>query len=354
MKKQLCIVDNSPARKGGVGPVDIQEPRPPGRDYRPSGAIGQLRNADLFLRKSQVPQWRRKARMARRDEPVVDKNPAVTSIESAIAWPAKYDLFGVKVSATTYEEAVRVIVESARRRAPAVVSLHAVHALVTASRDPALQRQVNTFKMIGPDGQPVRWAINLLHGAGLRQRVYGPELMLRLCRRAAERGVAIYLYGSTPEVLDKLCSNLKAMFPELIIAGAESPPFRSLTAEEQDEMVRRVNQSGAGIMFVGLGAPKQDRFAYEHRHRIRSVQVCVGAAFDFHAGMLKMAPQWMRRHGLEWLFRLVMEPGRLWRRYLVTNSIFLVKLLVSFLPPRRSAAAEGRGSRSTNSGGTFR
>jgi exopolysaccharide biosynthesis WecB/TagA/CpsF family protein len=235
------------------------------------------------------------------------------------------------MSATDYEGAVGAIIRAARRRVPAVVSLHAVHALVTASRDPALRRKVNTFQMIGPDGQPVRWAMNLLHGAGLRDRVYGPELTLRLCRRAAEEGISIYLYGSTPEVLDKLRHNLTAMFPALRIAGAESPPFRPLTAQEQEEMVRRVNQSGAGIMFIGLGAPKQDLFAYEHRDRIRAVQVCVGAAFDFHAGNKKTAPRWMQRAGLEWLFRLAAEPGRLWRRYLVTNSIFLTKLLASLV-----------------------
>ena len=259
-----------------------------------------------------------------------------TSPTAEFRWPRKFDLFGVGVSATSYDEAVEAIMQAARRPAPAVVSLHAVHALVTASRDPALRRKVSSFQIIAPDGQPVRWALNLLHRTGLRDRVYGPELALRLCRRAAREGVSIYLYGSTPEVLDKLRENLTAMFPALRIAGAESPPFRPLTAEEQDETARRVNESGAGIMFIGLGAPKQDLFAYEHRHRIQAVQVCVGAAFDFHAGMLKMAPRWMQRSGLEWLFRLVMEPGRLWRRYLVTNSVFLARLFAALVLSRRS------------------
>ena len=258
--------------------------------------------------------------------------------EAPIPWPKKYDLFGVGISATTYEEAVDVIIQAARRRVPAVVSLHAVHALVTSSRDPALRRKVNAFQMIGPDGQPVRWALNLLHRAGLRERVYGPELTLRLCGRAAEEEIPVYLYGSTPAVIDKLRAKLSARFPGLRVAGAESPPFRPLTPDEQDQMARRVNEAGAGIMLIGLGCPKQDHFAYEHRDRIQAVQVCVGAAFDFHAGTLRMAPPWMQHRGLEWLFRLLVEPRRLWRRYLVTNTLFLAKLLAALLFAGRGKA----------------
>jgi len=249
----------------------------------------------------------------------------------ALKWPKKYDLFGVQVSATTYEEATDAIIEAARAGVPATVSLHAAHAVVTASGDPALREAVNTFQIVASDGQPVRWALNLLHRTGLRDRVYGPELTLRLCRAAAEHGVPIYLYGSSPQVIESLKKNLVAKYPGLQVAGAESPPFRPLTPQEDDEMVRRINESGAGIVFVGLGCPKQDWFAYEHRDRINAVQVCVGAAFDFHAGNKKMAPPWMQRHGLEWLFRLCEEPRRLWRRYLVTNTIFASKLGVSLV-----------------------
>ena len=249
------------------------------------------------------------------------------SIEAAIAWPAKYDLFGVQVSATTYDESADAILQAARQRLPAVVSLHAAHAIVTASDDPALLKAVNAFQIVAPDGQPVRWGLNLLYRTGLRQRVYGPELMLRLCRRAACEGVPIYLYGgASPEVLDKLIKNLTAQFPSLQIAGSESPPFRPLSPQEDEAMVARINGSGAGIVFIGLGCPKQDYFAHQHCDRIQAVQVCVGAAFDFHAGNKKMAPYWMQSWGLEWLYRLCQEPRRLWRRYLVTNLLFLKKL----------------------------
>jgi N-acetylglucosaminyldiphosphoundecaprenol N-acetyl-beta-D-mannosaminyltransferase len=162
----------------------------------------------------------------------------------------------------------------------------------------------------------------------LRDRVYGPELMLRLCRRAAEEGVSVYLYGGVnDELLDKLRWNLTAKFPKLQIAGAESPPFRPLSEEEDERVVRRINESGAGLVFIGLGCPKQDHFAFEHREKLNGVQICVGAAFDFHAGVKKIAPAWMQRRGLEWLYRLLSEPRRLFRRYLVTNSIFVKKFI---------------------------
>src|SRR5262249_33817743 len=148
-------------------------------------------------------------------------------------------------------------------------------------------------------------------------------------RAAAAQGVPIYLYGGNPVVLEQLQANLRKQFPELLIAGAESPPFRVLTREEDESVVERINASGAQLVFIGLGCPKQDHFAHEHRDRIRAVQLCVGAAFDFLAGTKKTAPAWMQRHGLEWLYRLCQEPRRLWKRYLVTNSIFVAKLALA-------------------------
>lgn len=259
-------------------------------------------------------------------------------------WPGKLDVLGVAVTPTTYDEAAQVIVEAARRGQPGVVSCHAVHAIVTASCDPALRDKVNTFDMITPDGQPVRWALNLLHGAGLRDRVYGPALMLRLCQQAAATGVPLYLYGGSPAVVAQLRANLQRDFPGLRIAGAEAPPFRALTPDEETAMVERINGSGAGLVFIGLGCPKQDLFAFTYRERLRAVLVCVGAAFDFHAGAKPMAPAWMQRSGLEWVFRLWQEPRRLWRRYLVTNTVFLAKLAGAFLRQRthRTAGAVHR------------
>jgi exopolysaccharide biosynthesis WecB/TagA/CpsF family protein len=250
-------------------------------------------------------------------------------------WPRKVDLFGVDVSVTDYASATAAVIAAAKRRESAVVTCHAVHAIVTASRDPNLRDKVNTFELVTPDGQPVRWALNLLHRTKLTDRVYGPELMLRLCRAAAEQNVPIYLYGGNPAVAERLQANLLKECPGLQIAGYEAPPFRPLTPEEDREVVERINNSGAGLVFIGLGCPKQDFFAAEHRDAIKAVQLCVGAAFDFHAGVKKVAPAWMQKRGLEWLYRLVQEPGRLWRRYLVTNSLFLMSL-ASAMVRRRS------------------
>lgn len=245
---------------------------------------------------------------------------------SPLRWPAKVDVMGIGVSRTEYAEAAEVITAAGRRRQSAVVSCHPVAGIVAALRDAELRRRVNSFEMVTPDGQPVRWAMNWLRAANLRERVYGPQLMLEVCRRAAQYDVGIFLLGATPEVVERLRERLTARFANLRVCGTESPPFRPLTPEEDAALVARLNQSGAGIVFLGLGCPKQDHFAYEHRDRVGAVQVCVGAAFDFHAGIKPMAPQWMQQRGLEWLFRLWCEPRRLWRRYLGTNSYFVVRL----------------------------
>jgi N-acetylglucosaminyldiphosphoundecaprenol N-acetyl-beta-D-mannosaminyltransferase len=253
------------------------------------------------------------------------------STETSFHWPAKHDLFGVKATATCYDEAVAAIIRAAKKGVSGTVDLMCVHGLVMGARDAKFREVLNSFSIVASDGQPVRWALNLFHKTGLKDRVYGPELTIRLCKAAAEHGVPIYLYGSSPEVIEKLQANLRDKFPAIKIAGAESPPFRPLTPEEDAAVVKRINDSGAGIVFLGTGCPKQEIFAYEHRHSIKGVQLCVGAAFDFHAGKKKTAPGWMQKRGLEWLFRLTQEPGRLWKRYLVTNTLFSLLVGKRFL-----------------------
>ncbi|HEX9052993.1 MAG TPA: WecB/TagA/CpsF family glycosyltransferase [Anaeromyxobacter sp.] len=230
------------------------------------------------------------------------------------------------ISATNYDEAVASILAAARDGAKAVVTAAPVHAVVSAARDPELLPKMNSLELVVPDGQPIRWALNLIHRTRLVDRVYGPELMLRVCRGAARHATPVYLYGSAPHVVERLRANLLRWFPGLQLVGWESPPFRPLTPEEDRAVVERINRSGARIVFIGLGCPRQDEFAFAHRPLLQAVQICVGAAFDFHSGNKRMAPAWMQRRGLEWLFRLVTEPRRLWRRYFVTNSIFVVRL----------------------------
>ena len=253
---------------------------------------------------------------------------------SAVQWPPKANLFGVQISTVTCDEACDAILSAVRSGVPGVVSAFDVNALVTAATKPALAAEVNRFAIITPDGQPVRWALNWLYRAGLQRNVRGSNLMWQLCRRAAEQGVSIYLYGSTPETLLALETKLRSSFPALEFAGIESPPYRPLTSEEDAAMIERVNASGAGLMFLGLGCPKQDYFAASHSDRIRPVQLCVGAAFDFLSGSKSTAPKWMQKIGLEWLFRLWQEPRRLWKRYLVSNTRFVFKLMGQFARQR--------------------
>ena len=255
-----------------------------------------------------------------------------------VRWPAKRSVFGVGISPTCYDEVVEKVIESAQIGQPAILDFMAVHSLICAASDKAHTRRLNEFDVVAPDGQPVRWALNYFHRLNLTDRVYGPELTQRICAAAAKQGIGIYLYGGHPDVLQKLREKLRELFPTLRIAGAESPPFRALTEVEDQAVVDRINNSGAGIVLIGLGAPKQEIFAFEHRHRIKAVQLCVGAAFDFHAGVKKMAPAWMQRRGLEWVFRLTQEPGRLWKRYLVTNSHFVLLFLRDALLRRRAGA----------------
>lgn len=249
--------------------------------------------------------------------------------EPKVLWPARAEVIGVQVSVVDYDSAVACIIQAAQRGESGVISCHSVHAIVTASGDRSLRAMTNRFSMVTPDGQPVRWALNLLHGAKLRDRVYGPELTLRVCKAAAENGIPLYLYGGSPQTLQSLEQRLCDRFPGLQIAGSESPPYRNLSEEENEAACERIRRSGARILLIGLGCPKQDFFAANNADRIQAIQMCVGAAFDFHAGAKPMAPAWMQRTGLEWVFRLYCEPRRLWKRYLVTNSVFCAKVLAT-------------------------
>jgi exopolysaccharide biosynthesis WecB/TagA/CpsF family protein len=265
--------------------------------------------------------------------------------ENALAWPAKKNLFGVQVSATRYHEVVHTVIAAAQRRQRGVVTFLPVHGIVTAVIDAAYRSRVNRCEIVAPDGQPVRWALNFFHKSRLEDRVYGPETMRQLCQKAAQAGVSIYLCGSTPQVLNQLEARMVEMFPGLQVAGKDSPPFRPMTPQENDALCERINRSGAGLAFIGLGCPRQEIFAQDNRQRIQAVQLCVGAAFDFHAGNKKMAPPILQRFGLEWLYRLTQEPRRLWKRYLVTNSIFVALVMKDMLKGlgwlRRPSAQEG-------------
>ena len=232
-------------------------------------------------------------------------------------------VFGVSVDAVDFDAALARVMAWGHARASRYVVLANVRVVVTASREADFGRMLAEADMATPDGAPVAWMMRKLGRVG-QQRVCGPDLMWALLGRCAQEGLGVYFYGSTPETLAALSARAGVAFPGLKVVGAESPPFRPLTELEDAEAVARINASGAGLVFVGLGCPKQERWMLQHRGRVNAVMLGVGAAFDFHAGTVSRAPLWMREHGLEWLHRLGSEPRRLWRRYLVTNTLFVL------------------------------
>lgn len=235
-------------------------------------------------------------------------------------------VLGAPIDALTWDVALGRLRAWAALRESRYVCICNVHSVVTAGRDAQFWCAVSEADMATPDGAPVAWLLRRLGVAG-QERINGPDLMWRFCELSetvAAELPSIFLYGGTEAVLVALQARLEARFPKLRVAGAYSPPFRPLTADEDAEVVRRINDSGAGVVWVSLGCPKQELWMAEHRGRIRAVMVGVGAAFDYHAGTLQRAPLWMQRAGLEWLHRLASEPRRLWKRYLVTNTLFLV------------------------------
>jgi N-acetylglucosaminyldiphosphoundecaprenol N-acetyl-beta-D-mannosaminyltransferase len=241
----------------------------------------------------------------------------------------KLNIIGTGISVTSYEEVAAVVGNwlsgnaSARESRARYICVTSVHGIVTARHDPELRSVLNEADVATPDGMPVVWALRSF-GAKGQQRVYGPTLMLRLCEAAARRSHRIFLYGGRPEVLPALCEQLKARFRELMIVGTYSPPFRPPTADEEEHVKQMIRDSGADLVFVGISTPKQEKWMATHQRDFPGkVLVGVGAAFDFHAKRVRQAPSWMQRAGLEWFFRLLMEPARLWKRYLLITPQFL-------------------------------
>ena len=243
----------------------------------------------------------------------------------------RQNLLGVRVSAVDYAAAGERILRAARHGQPLAVSALAVHGVMTGALDPTHRHRLNKIDLLVPDGQPVRWALNWLHGAALGDRVYGPNLMLNLCRQASQEQLPIFLFGGDDALLNALCTKLPQLAPGLTIAGSKASRFRTLSAQEQRELVDEIRQSGARLVFVGIGCPRQEVFVYELRDKLRLPLVAVGAAFAFHAGVMPQASRWMQRWGLEWLFRLATEPTRLWRRYLLFNPMFLVLVALQWI-----------------------
>ncbi len=222
-----------------------------------------------------------------------------------------------------WDDALHRINFWSHNRESSYVCLCNAHSVVTACQDPAFAQALEQADMTAPDGAPVAWMLRKLGYSG-QSRINGPDLMWKYCAQAALRDESIYLYGGAPATLELLKVKLAQAFPTLKVAGTHSPPYRQLTVEEDAQVVADINASGAGTVWVSLGCPKQELWMAAHKGKVNAAMVGVGAAFDFHAGTMRRAPYWMQARGLEWLHRLASEPRRLWRRYLLTNTLFIV------------------------------
>ena len=257
--------------------------------------------------------------------PVSRPAPRVTEAPLRPSPVRSVPVLGIPLALIDYERTLDWIDHAVAARRRGYICVAAVHTVMATREDAELLSAVLGSDLTVPDGQPLVWALKLL-GHPLEDRVYGPELMQRACERAAVSGIRVFLYGGrSPEALAQLTENLRATHSGLRIAGGYSPPFRELTPEEEDALAADINASGADVVWVGIGVPKQEKWMARMRDRLEApVLIGVGAAFDFHAGLIPQAPGWMQRSGLEWLFRLAHEPRRLWRRYLRYNPRFVL------------------------------
>jgi N-acetylglucosaminyldiphosphoundecaprenol N-acetyl-beta-D-mannosaminyltransferase len=261
------------------------------------------------------------------------------SVRPPMPVPARR-ILGMRVDATNYAHAAQQVLRWARQDESRYVCVATVNNVIEAYDDPGYGAVMEAADLVTPDGMPLVWGLRLL-GAAAATRVYGPDLTPAVCQLAAEHGVPVGFYGGTEDVLDQLIDRLVQRYPGLRTVYRASPPFRPLTPAEERRTVEDLGRSGARILFVGLGTPKQERWMAEHKGQVHAVMLGVGAAFDFLAGRKAQAPGLLQRLGLEWLYRLVHEPRRLWRRYLYRNprfvALFAAQLLRERRPPGRRA-----------------
>ena len=257
--------------------------------------------------------------------------------------PADTDILGMRVDRTSYAEASHTIIGWAREGASRYVCVATVNNVMEAWDSAAFRSAMNSADMVTPDGMPLVWGLRRLGHPGAT-RVYGPDLTPIVLKAAEEQGIPIGFYGSTPAVLDRIGAVIRERWPQLKVPYCYSPPFRPLTPQEDAEVVRAINDSGARIIFIGLNTPKQDYWMAEHRGRVSAVLLGVGAAFDFLAGTKAQAPRWVMSIGMEWFFRLVTEPRRLWKRYLKHNPRFVLLFALQLLGLKRISERVHNGS----------
>lgn len=240
----------------------------------------------------------------------------------------KFYILNVGISAIDMNDARSLIENAIMKRQKEYICVCPVSTIMECKRDKMVLESVNSASLAAPDGMPSVWIGRMLGYKNIK-RVYGPELMQEICDVSEKNGYKIFFYGSSANILNKLKEKLNKKYPALVISGAYSPPFRQLTKEEDDKIVEEINNKHPDIIWVGLGSPKQDLWMYQHRDRINApLMIGVGAAFDFLSGVKPQAPRWIRNNGFEWLFRLITEPNRLWRRYLIDNPLFIYYIVV--------------------------
>lgn len=237
------------------------------------------------------------------------------------------DYFGTLISWTCPEGQFSIIRDLIQTGETGYITYSNVHVVVTSRKDEALRNALQHAQLVSPDGMPLA-VVGKMVGARCMAKCSGPDMMDLVLKMGVPLGYTHYFFGSLPETLTQLAEKLNERYPGIQIAGMYSPPFRPMTAEEDEALVAEINRISPDFIWVGLGAPKQELWMYQHREAFhKGLMMGVGAAFDFHAGTLKRAPEWMQRSGLEWFYRLIKEPGRLWKRYFVTNTLFLYYLL---------------------------
>lgn len=258
--------------------------------------------------------------------------------------PDPVNILGVNISAINMAEAVRLCDQFLQSGRQGFVCLTGVHGLMEAQSDPEFRNVLNRAVLCLPDGMPTVW-IGRLRGHRSMRRVYGPDFMLALCQASVARPYRHFLYGGREGVAQHLAQNLRNRFPQIEIVGTYTPPFRPLREDEEEELCAEIARCRPDVMWIGLSTPKQERFMAKYSGRLETrLMAGVGAAFDIHTGRLADAPQWMKVAGLQWLHRLIQEPRRLWRRYLLNNPKFVVRALAQLIAERhqlRTTAGDG-------------
>lgn len=237
-------------------------------------------------------------------------------------FPPIQSVIGFPVTALPFDTQVELILRWANNRNSKVVCVANVHMLMEAHSNREFASVLETADLVTPDGMPLVWLMNLM-GVANQDRVAGMDILIALCNRASLEQVSVLFLGSQSEILERMSTRLKHDFPNLKIAGMEPLPFRPMTPEEDEAIIRKINESGAGAVFVSLGCPKQEIWMHQHRDKIHAVMVGLGGAFPVYAGIHKWAPLWVRRMGFEWFYRLLQEPRRLWKRYYHTIPPFI-------------------------------